>query len=398
MIHIKDFDFKDKKVLVRVDYNVPLNEKFEIEDTTRIDASLRTINKILMDGGAAILLSHLGRPEGVEAKYSLEHVLSYLQKKVDVKVFFAEDCIGEEAQRLVDALPPRKILLLENLRFHEEEMKGDVDFAKKLASYGDVYVNDAFSAAHREHASTAVIARFFPKNKMFGFLMQEEIDNLNKVMLNPKHPFTAVLGGSKISTKIDIINHLLSKVDNIILGGGMNYTLHKAMGGDIGSSLYEENMIPVAKEIIKKAKDFDVNIYISVDTVTANKFSNDAIRRIYDTSEIPDDMEGMDIGPESCVKYRDIILKSETILWNGPLGVFEFDNFSNGTYMIADAIVRATEKGSFSLVGGGDTISSINKFKLADKFNYISTAGGAMLEFCEGRELPGIKSILENNH
>lgn len=398
MIHIKDFDFKDKKVLVRVDYNVPLNEKFEIEDTTRIDASLRTINKILLDGGAVILLSHLGRPEGVEAKYSLEHVLPYLQKKVDVKVFFAEDCLGEEAQRLVDALPPRKILLLENLRFHEEEMKGDIDFAKKLASYGNVYVNDAFSAAHREHASTAVIARFFPKNRLFGFLMQEEIDNLNKVMLNPKHPFTAVLGGSKISTKIDIINHLLSKVDNIILGGGMNYTLHKAMGGDIGGSLYEENMIPVAKEIIKKAKDFDVNIYISVDTVTANKFANDAIRRVYDTSEIPDEMEGMDIGPESCVKYRDIILKSETILWNGPLGVFEFDNFSNGTYMIADAIVRATEKGAFSLVGGGDTISSVNKFKLADKFNYVSTAGGAMLEFCEGRELPGIKSILENNN
>ncbi|MBP7102123.1 MAG: phosphoglycerate kinase [Bacteroidales bacterium] len=397
MIHINDFDFKDKKVLVRVDYNVPLNDKFEIEDTTRIDASLRTINKILLGGGAVILLSHLGRPEGVEARYSLEHVLPYLQKKVDVKVFFAEDCLGEEAQRLVDALPPRKILLLENLRFHEEEMKGDVDFAKKLASYGNVYVNDAFSAAHREHASTAVIARFFPKNKMFGFLMQEEIDNLNKVMLNPKHPFTAVLGGSKISTKIDIINHLLSKVDNIILGGGMNYTLHKAMGGDIGSSLYEENMIPVAKEILKKAKDFDVNIYISVDSVTANKFANDAIRRIYDTSEIPDDMEGMDIGPESCVKYRDIILKSETILWNGPLGVFEFDNFSNGTYMIADAIVRASEKGAFSLVGGGDTISSINKFKLAEKFNYVSTAGGAMLEFCEGRELPGIKSILDNN-
>jgi phosphoglycerate kinase len=397
MIHINDFDFKDKKFLVRVDYNVPLNDKFEIEDTTRIDASLRTINKILLGGGAVILLSHLGRPEGVEARYSLEHVLPYLQKKVDVKVFFAEDCLGEEAQRLVDALPPRKILLLENLRFHEEEMKGDVDFAKKLASYGNVYVNDAFSAAHREHASTAVIARFFPKNKMFGFLMQEEIDNLNKVMLNPKHPFTAVLGGSKISTKIDIINHLLSKVDNIILGGGMNYTLHKAMGGDIGSSLYEENMIPVAKEILKKAKDFDVNIYISVDSVTANKFANDAIRRIYDTSEIPDDMEGIDIGPESCVKYRDIILKSETILWNGPLGVFEFDNFSNGTYMIADAIVRASEKGAFSLVGGGDTISSINKFKLAEKFNYVSTAGGAMLEFCEGRELPGIKSILDNN-
>lgn len=397
MIHIKDFDFKDKKVLVRVDYNVPLNEKFEIADTTRIDASLKTINKILLDGGAAILISHLGRPEGVEARYSMEHVLPYLQKKVDVKVFFAEDCIGEEAQRLVDALPPRKILLLENVRFHEEEMNGDVEFAKKLASYGNVYVNDAFSAAHREHASTAVIARFFPKNKMFGFLMQDEIDNLNKVMLNPKHPFTAILGGSKISTKIDIINHLLSKVDNIILGGGMNYTVHKAMGGDIGTSLYEEDMVPIAKEIIKKAKEFDVNVYISIDTVTADKFVNDAVRRVYNTFNIPENMEGMDIGPETCVKYRDIILKSETLLWNGPLGVFEFDNFSNGTYMIADAIVRATEKGAFSLVGGGDTISSINKFKLIDKFNYVSTAGGAMLEFFEGRELPGIKSILENN-
>lgn len=398
MIHIQDYDFKDKKVLVRVDYNMPLNEKYEIEDTTRIDASLRTINKILDDGGAVILMSHFGRPNGNESLYSLERVLPYLQKRVDVKVFFAKDCIGEEAQRLVDALPPRKILLLENLRFHKEEMKGDVEFAKKLASYGDVYVNDAFSAAHRKHASTAVIARFFPKNKMFGFLMQIEIDNLNKVMLNPKHPFTAILGGSKISTKIDIINNLLSKVDNIILGGGMNYTVHKAIGGNIGSSLYEENMLPNAKEILKKAKEFNVNVYISVDTVTADKFSNDAIRRVYDTSDIPNDMEGMDIGPESCMKYRDIILKSKTILWNGPVGVFEFDNFSNGTFMVADAIAQATEKGAFSVAGGGDTISSINKFKLADKFNFISTAGGAMLEFCEGRELPGIKNILENNN
>ncbi|MDD2621543.1 MAG: phosphoglycerate kinase [Bacteroidales bacterium] len=395
MIHIEDYNFKEKKALVRVDYNVPLNENFEIEDTTRIDASLKTINKILHDGGAVILLSHLGRPNGKEYKYSLDHIHTYLQKKVDVKVFFAEDCIGEDAQRLVDALPPRKILLLENLRFHQEETKGDVEFAKELASYGDVYVNDAFSAAHREHASTAVIARFFPNDKMFGYLMQNEIDNLNKVMLNPKHPFTAILGGSKISTKIDIINNLLSKVDNIILGGGMNYTVHKAMGGDIGASLYEENMLPVAYEILKKAKQYNVNIYISVDTITANKFSNDAIRRIYPTSKIPDNVEGMDIGPESCVRYREVIMNSETILWNGPLGVFEFDNFSNGTFMVADAVVKATENGSFSLVGGGDTISSINKFKLADKFNYVSTAGGAMLEFCEGRVLPGIKSILE---
>lgn len=395
MIHIQNYDFKDKKVLVRVDYNVPLNEKFEIVDTTRIDASLKTINKILNDGGAVILLSHLGRPNGREYKYSLEHIHAYLQKKVDVKVFFAEDCLGEEAQRLVDALPSRKILLLENLRFHEEEMKGDVEFAKKIASYGNVYVNDAFSAAHREHASTSVIARFFPNNKMFGFLMQNEIDNLNRVMLNPKHPFTAILGGSKTSTKIDIINNLLSKVDNIILGGGMNYTVHKALGGDIGASLYEENMLPVSYEILKKAKEYNVNIYTSIDTVTATKFANDAVRRVYYTPTIPIEMEGMDIGPESCVKYRDVILKSATILWNGPLGVFEFDNFSNGTFMIADAVVKATEKGAFSLVGGGDTISSINKFKLADKFNYVSTAGGAMLEFCEGRELPGIKSILE---
>ncbi|NLJ81657.1 MAG: phosphoglycerate kinase [Bacteroidales bacterium] len=396
MIHIQDFNFKDRKVLVRVDYNVPLNENFEIEDTTRIDVSLLTINKILEDGGAVILMSHLGRPKGKEAKYSLEHVLPYLQKKVDVKVFFAEDCIGEEAQNLVDALPPRKILLLENVRFHKEEMEGDVEFAKKLASYGDTYVNDAFSAAHREHASTSVIARFFPKNRMFGFLMQKEIDSLNKVLVNPRQPFTAILGGSKISTKIDIINNLLAKVDNIILGGGMNYTMHKALGGNIGASLYEEDMLPIAKEILNKAQDYNVNIYTSSDTVSADKFGNDATRRIYNTANIPDFMEGMDIGPETCVKYRNVILKSDTILWNGPLGVFEFDNFSNGTYMIADAVVKASEQGAFSLVGGGDTISAINKFKLTDKYNYVSTAGGAMLEFCEGRKLPGILSIYDD--
>ncbi len=395
MIHIQNYNFKDKKVLVRVDYNVPLNEKFEIEDTTRIDSSLQTINKILKDGGAVVLMSHLGRPKGIEKKYSLEHILPYLQKIVDVKVFFANDAIGEEAQRLVNDLPPRKILLLENLRFYEEETKGDIEFAKKLASYGNVYVNDAFSAAHREHASTATIARFFPKDKMFGFLMQKEIDNLNKVMLNPKLPFTAVLGGSKIQTKIDIIHHLLTKVDNIILGGGMNYTVHKAMGGEVGDSLYEEDMIPIAKAILKKAKEYNVNIYYSVDTITSDAFENNAYRRLHYTSKIPKGMEGLDIGPETIMRYRDIILKSATILWNGPFGVFEMDNFSNGTFMIADAIVRASENGAFSLVGGGDTISAINKFKMADKFNYVSTAGGAMLEFCEGRILPGIKNIME---
>ncbi len=393
MIRIQDYSFKGKKVLLRVDYNVPLNEQFEITDTARIDASLPTLKKILGDGGSVIIMSHLGRPKGKDEKCSLKHILNYVKEVTGVEVLFADDCLNASAQ--AEALKPGQILMLENVRFYKEETDGDVAFAEKLAAYGDVYVNDAFATAHREHATTAVIARFFPKDRMFGMLMQAEIDNLNRVMNQPKRPFTAILGGSKISTKINIINNLLTKVDNIILGGGMNYTVHKAMGGHVGKSLVEDEMLDVAREMLETAKKNNVKVYVSEDTVTSDNFGNDALRRIYPTDEIPDAMEGMDIGPKTCLNYRQAILDSATILWNGPMGVFEFDNFSNGTFMVADAVARATENGSFTLAGGGDSVAAVHKFKLADKFSYISTAGGAMLEFCEGRQLPGITSILD---
>ena len=395
MNRIQNYAFANKKALLRVDYNVPLNEQFEITDTTRIDASLPTLRKILDDGGSVIIMSHLGRPKGKDASCSLKHILPYLRKLTGVEVLFAEDCIGAETEAMVARLQPKQILLLENVRFYKEETDGDAAFAQKLASYGDVYVNDAFATAHREHATTAVIARFFPNDKMFGLLMQAEVDNLNKVMNNPKRPFTAILGGSKISTKINIINNLLTKVDNIILGGGMNYTVHKAMGGNVGKSLVENEMLDVAREVLETAKKNNVKVYVSEDTVTSDRFGNDALRRIYPTDEIPDDMEGMDIGPKTCLNYRQASLDSATVLWNGPMGVFEFDNFSNGTFMVADAVARATEQGSFTLAGGGDSVAAINKFKLSEKFSYISTAGGAMLEFCEGRSLPGITSITD---
>ena len=396
MTTIQAYSFKNRKALVRVDYNVPLNENLEITDSTRIDASLPTLKKILSDGGSIILMSHLGRPKGRDEKCSLKHLLPYLKEVTGAEILFAEDCLQAEAQAA--GLKPGQILLLENVRFYKEETDGDEAFARKLASYGDVYVNDAFATAHREHATTAVIARFFPNDKMFGLLMQAEVDNLNKVMNNPKRPFTAILGGSKISTKINIINHLLTKVDNIILGGGMNYTVHKAMGGHVGKSLVEDEMLDVAREVLETAKKNNVKVYVSEDTVTSDRFGNDALRRIHPTDEIPDDMEGMDIGPKTCLNYRQAILDSATVLWNGPMGVFEFDNFSNGTFMVADAVARATEQGSFTLAGGGDSVAAINKFKLADRFSYISTAGGAMLEFCEGRELPGIRCIVDEKY
>lgn len=395
MIRIQDYSFKNKHVLLRVDYNVPLNEQFEITDTARIDASLPTLQKILGDGGSVILMSHLGRPKGRDPKCSLEHILSYLKEVTKTTVVFAGDCIGEEVEKKVKTLQPGQILLLENVRFYKEETDGDLEFARKLASYGDVYVNDAFATAHRAHATTAVIAQFFPKDKMFGFLMQKEIDELNRVMNNPKHPFTAILGGSKISTKIDIINNLLPKVDNLILGGGMNYTMHKALGGQVGKSLVEDEMLDVARGILKTAKEKNVNIYMSVDSITSDRFGNDAYRRIYPTHAIPAEMEGMDIGPQTALNYREVIMNSSTILWNGPMGVFEFDLFSNGTYMVADAVAAATAKGAFSLVGGGDSVAAVHKFKMEGDVSYISTAGGAMLEFCEGRKLPGITSIID---
>ncbi|MCL2131006.1 MAG: phosphoglycerate kinase [Lentimicrobiaceae bacterium] len=393
-VNILDYDFKDKKVLVRVDYNVPLNEEFQIQDTKRIDASLPTLQKILNDGGSVILLSHLGRPKNKEYHFSLKHIVPYLRNMLQgVNIYFSQDCIGESTREIVNSLRPGEVLLLENVRFYEEEEAGDAAFAKELASYGDAFVHEAFSTAHRNHATTAVICQFFPNDKMYGFLMQKEIDSLSRIMENPRRPFTVILGGSKISGKIKVINNLMDKVDNIIIGGGMCFSFVKAVGGNIGRSLYEEDMLPIAKEIIKKAADSHVNLYYSTDTIAGDKFSNDARRAIYNVMDIPDDMEGLDIGLDTSTVYREIILRSSTLLWNGPMGVFEMDNFSSGTFAVADAIVKATEKGAFSVVGGGDTVSAINKFHLKDRYNYVSTAGGAMLEYCEGKQLPGITAI-----
>ncbi|MDR0602872.1 MAG: phosphoglycerate kinase [Bacteroidales bacterium] len=394
--NIQNYNFKNKKVLVRVDYNVPLNDEFQIQDTRRIDASLPTLRKILDDGGSIILLSHLGRPKNREYQFSLKHLVPYLKNVMEkVNVYFSPECIGEQARKYAKDFKQGEILLLENVRFYPEEEKGDIHFAKELASYGDAFVHEAFSTAHRNHATTAVLPKLFTNDKMFGYLMQKEIDSLSRIMQNPRRPVTAVLGGSKVSGKIKVINNLMTKVDNILIGGGMSFSFLKAIDGKIGMSLYEEDMLPIAKEVLEKAKELNVNIYPSFDTIAADKFSNDARREIYKSTEIPDDMAGMDIGLETCSLYRDIILKSATILWNGPMGVFEMDNFSNGTFAIADAIAKATEKGAFSLIGGGDTVSAINKFHLGDKYNYVSTAGGAMLEYCEGKELPGIKAIEE---
>lgn len=393
-LKLKDYNFNGKKALVRVDYNVPLNEAFEIQDTKRIDASMPTLKKILGDGGSVILMTHLGRPKNKEAQFSLKHLMPYLQQVLEgVNVKFAPECIGEQAQQMAADMRPGEVLLLENVRYFKEEEAGDENFVRTLASYGDVYVNEAFSTAHRKHASTAVIAQFFPHDKMYGFQMEKEIESLTKVMQSPQRPVTAIIGGSKISSKINVITNLMTKVDNLIIGGGMDFTFQKAMGAHIGKSLCEDDMIPVAKEIMDKAKELGVNLYCTIDRIAADKFSNDAMRAIYDVKNIPDDMEGMDLGPQTCIKYREVIMNSATILWNGPMGVFEMDNFSIGTFMVADAVAKATEKGAFTLVGGGDSVSAVNKFHLADKYSYISTAGGAMLEYCEGKILPGIAAM-----
>ena len=393
-VNFQNYSFKGKKALVRVDFNVPLNEEFQIQDTKRIDASLPTLQKILNDGGSIILLSHLGRPKNKEYKFSLKHIAPYLGNMLSgVNIYFAQDCIGEQTKNIVESLRPGEILLLENVRFYDEEEAGDLTFAKELASYGDAFVHEAFSTAHRNHATTAVICQFFPNDKMYGLLMQKEIDSLSHIMKNPRRPFTAVLGGSKISGKIKVINNLMDKVDNIVIGGAMCFSFIKAMGGSIGQSYYEEDMLPIARDIIQKAAESHVNLYYSTDTIAGDKLKNDAKRAIYNVKAIPDDMMGLDIGLDTSTVYREIILRSATILWNGPMGVFEMDNFSSGTFAIADAIVKATEKGAFSLVGGGDTASAVNKFHLTDRYNYVSTAGGAMLEYCEGKPLPGIVAV-----
>ena len=391
---INNYDFQNKKVLVRVDFNVPLDKDFNITDTTRIDAAIPTIKKIIEGGGSPILMSHLGRPKaGPEDKFSLNNVKSYLSKKIGVPVKFADDCIGNSAVELASALQPGEVLLLENLRFYKEETKGDVAFAKKLASLGDAYMNDAFGTAHRAHASTAIIAEFFPDDKMFGYIMENEVKSIDKVLKDTQRPFTAILGGAKVSGKIEIINNLLDKVDNLIVGGGMMFTFISAKGGHVGKSMVEDELLEVAMHTFEGAEELDVNLAIPTDAVIADKFDNNANKKVIDVCEIPDDWMGLDIGPDTIKKFTKIIENSKTILWNGPMGVFEMENFAEGTKAIAEAVARATEKGAFSLIGGGDSVAAINKYNLKDKVSYVSTGGGAMLEYIEGKELPGVKAI-----
>ena len=391
---IDNYNFKNKKALIRVDFNVPLNDKFEITDDTRMRAAVPTIKKVLAGGGSVILMSHLGRPKnGPEDKFSLKHIQKHLGELLGVPVKFADDCIGESAKQQAAELKPGEVLLLENLRFYKEEEKGDEGFAQKLASLGDVWINDAFGTAHRAHASTAVIAKFFPNDKLFGYVMQGELESVDKVMHNPTRPFTAIMGGSKVSSKIEIIMNLLDKVDNLILGGGMIYTFKKAMGGHIGNSICEDDKLDLALNIMKLAKEKGVNLVLAAQTVAADAFSNDANTQLVPSMEIPDGWQGLDIGPESIAAFSKIIEESKTILWNGPVGVFEMPKFAVGTKAVADAIVKATAKGAFSLVGGGDSVAAINQFDLADKVSYVSTGGGALLEYIEGKELPGITAI-----
>jgi phosphoglycerate kinase len=393
---INNYDFKGKKALIRVDFNVPLNEKFEITDDTRIRAALSTINKVIEKGGSPIIMSHLGRPkDGPTDKYSLRHLVAHLSDLLGAPVKFANDCIGEETKKIASELKPGEVLLLENLRFYKEEEKGDVAFAEKLAANGNCWINDAFGTAHRAHASTAVIAKFFPNDKMFGYLIESELDSLSKVLESPKRPFTAIMGGAKVSSKITIIENMLDKVDNLIIGGGMTFTFVKAHGGNIGGSLCEEDFIETALRIEKIAAEKGVKIIMAHDVVAADAFSADANTQIVDANNIPDGWMGLDAGPESIAEMTKVIEESGTILWNGPVGVFEFEKFEAGSRAAGNAIVAATKKGAFSLVGGGDSVACVNKFELADGVSYISTAGGALLEYLEGIVLPGIAAVQE---
>jgi phosphoglycerate kinase len=394
MKNIDQYNLKEKRVITRVDFNVPLNEKFEVTDDTRIRAAIPTIKKLLSSGASVILMSHLGRPkDGPTDKYSLRHLLPVLESHLGLKVKFAPDCIGDEARQMSADLQPGDVMLLENLRFYKEEEKGDENFAKKLALLADVYVNDAFGTAHRAHASTAIIARFFPGASLFGYLMQDEVASLEKVTNNPDRPFTAVLGGAKVSGKIEIINNLLDKVDNLIIGGGMMFTFIKAMGGNTGNSLVEDDLLETALNAVEKAKKLGVKLLIPTDAIVADKFDNEASQKVLASGNIPDGWMGLDIGPETVKVFSEVILGSKTILWNGPMGVFEFPNFAFGTREIAHSIVKATSSGAFSLVGGGDSVAAVNKYDLADKVSYVSTGGGAMLEYIEGKLLPGVKAI-----
>jgi len=392
---VNDFNFKNKKAIIRVDFNVPLDENFNVTDATRIEAAKPTIDKILADGGSVILMSHLGRPKGAEDKYSLKHILKTASAILGVPVQFSANCVGAEAKSASDQLQAGQVLLLENLRFHAEEEAGDVAFAKELASLGDIYVNDAFGTAHRAHASTTIIAQFFPNDKCFGTLLAKEIESLNKVLKNSVKPVTAVLGGSKVSSKITVIENILDKVDHMIIGGGMTFTFVKALGGKIGDSICEDDKQELALEILRLAKEKGVQIHIPVDVVAGDKFSNDANTQVVDVRAIPDGWQGMDAGPKSLENFKKVILESKTILWNGPLGVFEMPTFAKGTIALGEFIAESTANGAFSLVGGGDSVAAVKQFGFEDKVSYVSTGGGAMLEMLEGRVLPGIAAILE---
>lgn len=395
MTNFVDYNFKGRKALVRVDFNVPLNDQFQITDDTRIRAAIPTIKKILDDQGSVILMSHLGRPkEGPSDKYSLRHLVKHISNLLGTNVQFANDCIGAEAEQKAAALKPGEVLLLENVRFYKEEEKGDAAFAAKLSKLGDVYVNDAFGTAHRAHASTAVMAANFPKeNRLFGWVMENEVKSAEKVLHQAEKPFTAIIGGAKVSDKILIIENLLDRANNIIIGGGMAYTFFKAQGGNIGNSLCEDDRLETAKEILVKAKERGVEIILPSDAVIADKFDNEASIKTANSDEIPEGWMGLDIGPAARQHFESVIEKSKTVLWNGPMGVFEMENFSHGTEAIARAVAKATSNGAFTLIGGGDSVAAINKFNLADQVSYVSTGGGALLEYFEGKVLPGIAAV-----
>jgi len=392
---LNDFNFENKKALIRVDFNVPLNDAFEVTDATRIHSAKPTIIKILEDGGSCILMSHLGRPKGKEEDFSLKHIKSTVEDVLGVEVLFVNDCIGDEVEKASQSLQPGQILLLENLRFYDEEKSGDKSFAEQLSKLGDIYVNDAFGTAHRAHASTTIVAQFFKGKKCFGNLLAKEIESINKVMNTGEKPITAVLGGAKVSSKITIIDNILDKIDHLIIGGGMTFTFIKAQGGKIGNSLVEDDKLELAKEILNKAESKNVKIHLPIDAVIADDFNNEAQTNTCKIDEIPEGWMGLDVGPNTEAMFADVISSSKTILWNGPLGVFEMPNFAKGTIALGYAIANATKGGAFSLVGGGDSVAAVKQFGFEDKVSYVSTGGGAMLESLEGKILPGIAAILD---
>ncbi|MDB2490975.1 phosphoglycerate kinase [Flavobacteriaceae bacterium] len=390
---IKDFSFSNKKALIRVDFNVPLNSDFEVTDVTRIEAAKPTIIKILEDGGAVVLMSHLGRPKGVDANYSMKHIVEKVADVIGVQVKFVPDCIGEKVNKAVNNLQNGEVLLLENLRFYAEETAGDEGFSEQLSKNGDIYVNDAFGTAHRAHASTTIVAKYFSKNKCFGSLLAKEIESIDKVLTNSEKPVLAILGGAKVSSKITVIENILDKVDHLIIGGGMTFTFVKALGGSVGDSICEDDKMELALEILEKAAAKNVQIHLPVDVLAADDFSNDANTQIVDVTQIPDGWQGLDAGPKSQVIFDGVVNSCKTILWNGPLGVFELETFSKGTITLGNSIDKATQNGAFSLVGGGDSVAAVKQFGFADKVSYVSTGGGAMLETLEGKTLPGINAV-----